>query len=192
VVDTEGGEKGQIVSRETQRVLNRLLLFGVKNIENECNKVANHYRELWKDKNPNDSMTEFELPYNKYSDGISELDPPFLLTEPSSIRVEILDARDTSNPILSAKVTAKRNDLTNPKIMLYLQAFDVSDSKITWIGFKESFQTVIIHEFLHCCGEIPELRPGLVDGLIRHNKIGTEAFNNLEKKNADQFETEDV
>lgn len=192
VIDTEGGEKGHIVRRETQRLLNKLLSLGVKNIENECNEVANRYRELWKDKNPNDSMTEFGLPHNKFSEGISELDPPFLLTEPSFIRAEILNATDSSNPKLSAKVVAKQSDMPNPKIMLYLPAFDVSDSKIAWIGFEDPFRTIIVHEFLHCCGDIPELRPGLVDGLIRYNKIGTEAFNNLEKKNINRFETEDI
>ena len=52
----------------------------------------------------------------------------------------------------------------NPTITIYLEAFDVNDSEINWIGFCESFESIIYHELLHACGDSPELRNEIHDG----------------------------
>lgn len=88
----EGGDRGQIVSFETQKILNMPLFFGVENIQNECNSVTNHYRDLWSKRNPTDFMTEYNLQDISYECGIRELYPPFLLIEPSTIRLNVLNS----------------------------------------------------------------------------------------------------
>jgi hypothetical protein len=38
---------------------------------------------------------------------------------------------------------------------------------------------VIIHEFLHLCGEVKTPSPDIVDGVIRHTMVGTIAIEPL-------------
>ena len=42
-----------------------------------------------------------------------------------------------------------------------------------------SYKSIIIHEFLHLCGDIESPTRPIVDGVIRHTKIGTEAIEPL-------------
>jgi hypothetical protein len=62
----------------------------------------------------------------------------------------------------------------NPKLMIFLPTLEVKNSSITWKHKPgTSFGSVIVHEFLHLYGDTPELRPGVVDGVIRHTNVGT-------------------
>ena len=67
----------------------------------------------------------------------------------------------------------------NPTITIYLDALEISDSAINWIGFSTSFESIIYHELLHACGDSPVLRNEVHDGVIRHTLVCSEAINNL-------------
>jgi hypothetical protein len=71
----QGGDKGQFVSTETQKILRNIISIPLQEIQGECNKVADEHRDLWNTKNPNDIMTEYGLPNTTYKDGLRELDP---------------------------------------------------------------------------------------------------------------------
>lgn len=172
----QGGNKGQVIYLETQRILNLLMDIPLQRIQDECNRVANQLRDRWSTRNPKDLISEYNLYFTTYGDGIRELDPPFVLTRPSSIRINILDSKDDSNPEGAANVTTFLNDPLNPILRIFLPALNVI---IRWINFEEPFITVIIHEFLHISGDVPHLRQGVVDGRIRHNMVGTKAIERL-------------
>jgi hypothetical protein len=148
-------------------------------IQDECNRVANLYREKWRAKDQNAMMIEEGLPNISYKQGIRELDPPFLLTSPSSVHMSILNLVNSPNPKVAAKVLINLSDYLNPKLEVFLPTLDVGVSTICWIGFTTTFQSVIIHEFLHLCGDIETPFNKIRDGLIRHTWIGTEAITNL-------------
>jgi hypothetical protein len=63
--------------------------------------------------------------------------------------------------------------------MVFLPTLQVTNSTITWIHSKTSFKSVIIHEFLHLCGDVESPTTEIVDGVIRHTKVGTEAIEPL-------------
>ena len=85
-----GGSKGQIINSETLRILRQLMSIPLQTIENECNRVANLYRELWSLQDAYKIMNEYGLEHITYGKGIRELYPPFLLTCPTSIRIFIV------------------------------------------------------------------------------------------------------
>jgi hypothetical protein len=180
----EGGDRGQIVSFETQKILNMLLSFGVENIQNECNNVANHYRDLWSKRNPTDFMTEYNLQDISYECGIRELYPQFLLVEPSTIRLNVLNSCLNE---LYPQYLDRRNVAAavfpgpmNPVLMIFLPTLEVNGLTITWTNFATTFKSVIMHEFLHLCGDVKTPTRDIVDGVIRHTRIGTQALENLE------------
>jgi len=182
----QGGHKGQFVNSETQRILSRLMSIPLQSIQDECNRVANSRREKWKNKDQNAMMIEEGLTNIPYKQGIRELDPSFLLTAPLNIHAQILDFHlDALYPQQSANREAAAGvpsggDPMNPKLMIFLPTLEVKNSSITWKHKPgTSFGSVIVHEFLHLYGDTPELRPGVVDGVIRHTDVGTEAIRNL-------------
>ena len=184
-VDTvDEGEKAQIVSSTTQRILRQLIEIPVQTIQEECNRVVKMYRAKWKVKNPSDRMIEEDLPDKTYEEGIKELYPDFLLTAPLSIHIQIFDFRiDVLDPLYSnnrdAAAGVPSGDPINPKLMIFLPTLEVNGSLIKWTNYRETFQQVIIHEFLHLYGDVPALRQGVVDGRIRHNMVGTGAIEPL-------------
>jgi hypothetical protein len=79
----EGGEKRQKILLGTEVVVNKFFPIGVKNIQNECNKVATKYRALWSAK-ASDLMDEYHLQIT-YAQGYGEILPDFALFEPAII-----------------------------------------------------------------------------------------------------------
>jgi hypothetical protein len=191
VEQTQGKDKDKFVNTETQRILHRIMTIPLQRIQDECNKVANKYRDLWNTKNPNDIMNEYGLPITTYKDGLRELDPAFLLTCPSTIRLNIcelyIDAkfpkeknRNVASCVSFSRISSSEIDLQNPILHIFLPTLEVKDSTITWPHRPAvSFTSIIIHEFLHLCGEVKTPQRGIVDGVVRHTMIGTEAIEPL-------------
>jgi hypothetical protein len=183
----DGDSTGQTVYSETRRILDKLFSLDLHRIENECNKVANLYHEKWTRKNPNDFMIEEDLQHTRYENGIRELHPPFLLTAPSTVHIQVFDFRiDALNPQYSnnreaaAATIVNSADPTNPNLMIFLPTLEIVNSMITWTHRPTtSFKSVIIHEFLHLCSDIPSPTNKIVDGVIRHTMVGTEAIASL-------------
>jgi hypothetical protein len=183
----EGGDRGQIVSLETQKILNMLLSLGVENIQNECNSVANRYHNLWNKRNLTDFMTEYDLQHISYECGIRELYPPFSLIEPSTIRLNVLNScMNELGPQYSDKRDVAAGvfflDTMNPVLVIFLPTLEVSGLTITWKNYATTFKSVIIHEFLHLCGDVKTPTKEIVDGVIRHTRIGSEALENLKRR----------
>ena len=158
-VDTiDGGTKGQTVYSETKRILDRLFSLDLHHIENECNRVANSYRDDWSTKNPNDFMIDFHLKHTTYENGIKELYPPFLLTAPSTVHIQVFDfCIDVLDPRYSnnreAPAVVDPADPKNPNLIIFLPMLKVTNSTITWTYIPTiSLRSIIIHEFLHICG----------------------------------------
>ena len=64
--------------------------------------------------------------------------------------------------------------------MIFLPMLEVANSTITWTHQPgTSFRSVIIHEFLHLCGEVKTPSRDIVDGVIRHTMVGTKAIGPL-------------
>jgi hypothetical protein len=185
----DGGTKGQTVFSETRRILDKLFSIDLHRIENECNKVANLYRDKWARKNPNDFMIEEDLQHTTYENGIRELHPPFSLTAPSIVHIQVfdfcidvLDPRYSNNRKTPAATEFNPADPENPKLMIFLPTLEVINSTITWIhGPKTLLKSVIIHEFLHLCGDVKSSTRDIVDGVIRHTRVGIEAIEHLMK-----------
>jgi hypothetical protein len=175
----EGGKKGQKVAQATNFVINKFFSLSVVNIQNECNGVARRYCALWNSKPSEQKMSEYHLPDLNYAEGRNEILPDFVLFEPSTIRINVFNRYCPSNPSIAATVVHSMDNPMNPTITIYLEAFDVNDSEINWIGFCESFESIIYHELLHACGDSPELRNEIHDGVIRHAMVCNEAINNL-------------
>ena len=175
----DGGAKGQTVCSEARRILDRLFRLDLRNVQNECNRVADLYRERWSAKNPNDFMVEYNLEHTKYAGGIGELDPPFLLTAPLTVHIHVYDCLYPSNRETPAITVVNSADPKNPNLMIFLPTLQVTNSTITLTHFKASFKSVIIHEFLHLCGDIESPTSPIVDGVIRHTKVDTEAIEPL-------------
>lgn len=178
----QGGSKGQTIYSETRRILDRLFSLDLHYIEKECNRVANAYRNIWSTKNPNDFMIEYGLEYTTYESGIRELNPPFLLAAPLTVHIQVFDSQiDELYPQYSANSNAAAGvlygDPMNPKLMIFLPTLEVTNSTITWTHRnRTSFKSVIIHEFLHLCGEVKTPTRDIIDGVIRHTMVGTEAI----------------
>lgn len=82
------------------------------------------------------------------------------------------------NPIYSSNHDAAAGvqpDPVNPILYVFLPTLEVNGQIIRWTNYRETFQQVIIHEFLHLCSDVPNLRQGVVDGRVRHNIIGINA-----------------
>jgi hypothetical protein len=182
VAPVEGGYDGQFVNTETQKILRKVFSIPLQRIQDECNRVADVYRNYWNTKNPNDIMIEYGLPNTTYKDGLRELDPAFLLTCPSIIRMNILNSRvntmdSTKSPDVAAGVLPHPTD---PILYVFLPTFKIKDSTIVWTHRPStSFISIIIHESLHLCGEVETAQRKIVDGVIRHTMIGTEAIEPL-------------
>jgi hypothetical protein len=57
---------------------------------------------------------------------------------------------------------------------------EIINSTIIWTHRpKTSFKSVMIHEFLHLCGEVETPTRKIVDGVIRHTMVGREAIEPL-------------
>jgi hypothetical protein len=183
----DGASKGQAIYSETRRILDRLFRLDLHHVENECNRVANSYREIWSLKNPNDFMIEYGLKHTTYANGIRELDPPFLLTPPLTVhiqvldfRIDVLDPQYSNNRETAAATVLNPADPKNPKLMIFLPTLELTSSTITWTHRPSTlFRSVIIHEFLHLCGEVKTPTRDIVDGVIRHTKVSTEAIEPL-------------
>lgn len=170
----QGGDKGQFISTETQKILRKIISIPLQRIQGECNKVANEYHDLWSTKNPNDKITEYGLESTTYEKGIIELDPPFSLITPSTIRISILNSRiNTMDSSKSPDASSAVNDLDprNPILYVFLPTLEITGPIIRWTNYRETFQQIIIHEFLHLYGDSPNQRQGVVDGRIRHNIV---------------------
>lgn len=126
----EGEDKGHKVSEVTQEHLCTFLSLDITNIRNECNNLSNKYRALWGLKNPSDFMSEYGLPNTSFGDGIRELDPPFLLRLPSTIRIDVLDLQYPKDRYTPAAVNFQ--DLMNPVLVIFLHTLEVRGSTITW------------------------------------------------------------
>ncbi len=116
------------------RVLHKIMSIPLQRIEDECNNVANEYRNLWNTKNPNDMMIEYSLQYTTYKDGLRELDPVFLLTCHRTIRINILNSRaNTIDPTKSPDTAAAvLPHPTDPILYVFLPALEVNNKKIIW------------------------------------------------------------
>ena len=171
----EGGQKGQFVNSETQRILDHLMNIPTQTLQNECNRVATDYRDQWRSKNRAAMMLDPGLPNGgldniSYQQGIDEIAPPYLLAPPFSIRVKILDSVSKINPSAAAEVVTT---YPNPSLDIFLPTLNVQNSKIKWNNYLDTFETIIVHEFLHLFGDIQK------DGVIRHNWVPTKALSNL-------------
>ena len=175
----EGGQKGQKVAQATNFVINKFFSLGVTSIQNECNGVARRYCALWNTKPPELKMLEYHLPDVTYAEGRNEILSDFVLFEPSAIRINVFNRYCPSNPSIAATVVHSKGNPMNPTISIYLEALEVNDSAINWIGFCDSFESIIYHELLHACGDSPVLRNEIHDGVIRHTVVCSEAINNL-------------
>ena len=181
----DGGTKGQTVYSETRRILDQLFRLDLRKVENECNRVAALYREKWNAIDPNDFMLEYNLEHTTYADGIRELHHPFSLTMPLTVHIQFFDSRiDTIYPQYTANREAAAGvlsgDAMNPKLMIFLPILEVTNSTITWTHRPGiSYKSIIIHEFLHLCGEVKAPTRDIVDGVIRHTKVGTEEIEPL-------------
>jgi hypothetical protein len=91
----------------------------------------------------------------------------------------IYDYRYSSNPKAAAITVVNTVDPKNPNLVIFLPTLEVANSTITWTNFMTPFKSVIIHEFLHICGDIESPTAEIVDGVIRHTKVGTEAIEPL-------------
>jgi hypothetical protein len=173
----EGGQKGQRVALATKLAVDKFFSLGVTKIQNECNNVARRYSALWNAKS-SELMSEYHFQIT-YTQGRSEIQPDFVLFEPSTIRINVFNSCCPSNPSIAATVVHSRDNPMNPTITIYLDALEISDSAINWIGFSASFESIIYHELLHACGDSPVLRNEVHDGVIRHTLVCSEAINNL-------------
>jgi hypothetical protein len=123
----DGGAKGQKVCSETRQILDRLLSVDLHVIENECNIVANLYREKWTLKNPNDFMIEYGLEHTIYKSGIRELYPPFSLTAPLTIQIQVFDFRiDVLGPQYATNREAAAATAVNPADPIHTKTYDIS------------------------------------------------------------------
>jgi hypothetical protein len=181
--NVEGENKGKLVFFEIKKMLDTLFSIDLERIQQECNRVAIIYRDKWSTKNPNKLMIEEGLEHTSYGNGIIELDPPFLLNTPVSINIYVLNSRvdridSTKSPDACAAVNVQ--DPQNPLLYVFLPTLEVINSTIIWTHRPmTSFKSVMIHEFLHLCGEVETPTRKIVDGVIRHTKIGTEAIDPL-------------
>ena len=175
----EGGQKGQTVALATKLAINKFFSLGVANIQNECNNVARLYSALWNMKAPEQKMSEYHLPYTTYAEGRNEILPSFILFEPSSLGVKILNRYYPSNPHIAAEVEHSKVNPMNPMLIIYLEILEVRDSTINDQRTGISLETIIYHELLHVCGDSPKLRDEIHDGVIRHIMVCNEAINNL-------------
>lgn len=73
----QGDAKGQVAKTQAEIAIQLFFEFGVKRIQDECNKVAARYKENWGQKDPQLYMFEYGLPKTTYDDGLKELDLTF-------------------------------------------------------------------------------------------------------------------
>jgi hypothetical protein len=89
---TEGGQKSHWL---------QTWLFSL-GVTNECNSVTKRYSALWNTQ-PSELMLEYRLPIT-YVQGKSEIQPEFVLFEPSTIRIKIINRYHSSNHPIAAAV----------------------------------------------------------------------------------------
>lgn len=175
----EGGEIGQIVSESAHSLMNRFFALEIRKIQDECNRVSSTYRGEWSLRPSTDLMGDYDMPSITFEVGCKELEPTFDLFEPDTVHAKIMDSYCPWNRKTAATTGHSLEDRMNRLITIYLKALEVTDSQIIWIGFSDSFETIINHELLHACGDSPVLRKEVHDGIIRHNKVAKEAITSL-------------
>jgi hypothetical protein len=176
----EGGDNGNFVGSEAIRILNILKSLGIESIQDECNRVLNEHRERWAVRPPDDNADELGFLIT-YRNALRELERPFVLSASDSILVEVKNSRSTRNAQTGASAVFINRNTRNPLIWIYLPTLEIRDSMIIWTGFRDTFDTLILHEFLHTCGE-PSPEGGVPDSIIRLNHIGEIAIRNLRGK----------
>jgi hypothetical protein len=125
----EGGEIGSTVASSVE-----VFSLGVKNIQDECNNVANKYRILWSLKPPTNLMREYDLNVT-YVDGRRELQPAFEL-EPITIDGKILDCYYPGDLLTAATIQHSIDDSMNPLLTIYAKSLQAKGSTtIVWAGF---------------------------------------------------------
>jgi hypothetical protein len=174
----EGGAKGQIIAQSAVYLINRFFELGINNIQDECNKVSNFYRNKWASRASTEIMDEYKIPIS-YRDGSKELEPDFKLFEPTEIHVKVIDSYYSVNPKVAATLEHSIFDQMNPLLTIYTGPLEIAGGIIIWKGFSTTFQSIITHELLHACGDSPILRSEIHDGVLRHTMVCNEAINNL-------------
>jgi len=115
-----------------------------------------------------------------YADGIAELAPPFVLYQPRSLTLDVLDMAFPNNPSVPAGQRFTNPEKTDSDVLMFLRAFDFTGNNLILLyNPLTSFRCIIYHELLHACGETPEVR-NIRDGAIRHSMIGCDALTELE------------
>ena len=87
---------GQKVAQATKSAVDKFFSFGVTKIQNECNNVARRYCALWNAKS-SELMSEYHFQIT-YAQGGSEIQPDLVLSEPSTIRINVFNSYCPSNP----------------------------------------------------------------------------------------------
>jgi len=168
----DGGEKGKLCREIAEKAFQKFFACGLERIENACNMKRKSLIAAWQTKNPDAAMVEYELPI-PYTRGIEEITPPFVLKEPVSIEMYLLEGRRSEvHPYAPMNITYNK-DFTRLILNVYLDLIKYSGGNVQIPEARESVEELVYHELLHACGDVK------YDGILRHNLIGIASVNDL-------------
>ena len=177
----EGGPLGLVVYNKVLNILNDFFSLPIQNIQDECNNVLKKYERIWDAKIPTNQMDEYGLKLS-YLQGISELYPPFRLSHPSTVRIQIIDSNYQTTHAAAATIFTS-HDTMNPILAVFLKAISITGHEIIWTGMSTTFTEAINHEIFHLCGDAPIFNNRIQDSYLRQTLIGNEALDNLSSPN---------
>ena len=171
----DGGKKGELCREITEKAFQNFFSYGVERIADACNTKRKSLIAAWQAKNPEAAMDEYDLsiPYRR---GIEEITPPFMLKEPESVEVYLLEgSRSEVHPYAPMDITdiSANEDFTSLRVNIYLDLIKYSGGNVRVPAARESVEELVYHELLHACGDVQYY------GILRHNLIGIASVNEL-------------
>lgn len=169
----EGGNKGNEILAIVNETANIFFTLPLSSIEAACNVRRQKYLSEWQQKNPRENILDMEVSIYTYETGISEILLAFKLSSPDKIFINIFDSHYSDVPEVPAFVYPKDPNIKTKYLNIYLPHFIKYNIKYYCNSINMLLEDILIHEFLHCCGEITH------DGTIRYNFIGINAIKPL-------------
>jgi len=154
------------IADEVERAARLFISAGVTKVEQTCNQRRLSLLAILRRLDPDKFLVDHGLPDIKVSQALIELAPPFRLTPPGSIKIDLtLDHFDRN------RHTAMAATLTQSTIYVFSSAINPATLQDLLGGTP--VRDITFHEMLHLCKETQH------DGVIRYNWAGVEAIKEL-------------
>jgi hypothetical protein len=154
------------IADEVEKAARLFISAGVEKAEQACNQKRLSLLDSMRQLDPDKFLLDRGLPDVKVRQAIIELEPPFQLTQPATIKIDL--TYDYYDPNRDTAMVAVPSEST---VYVFANAIDPATLRDLHGGMP--VRDIAFHEMLHLCKEAQH------DGVIRYNWAGVEAIKEL-------------